>query len=753
MSEATAAVETAARAESLFRADRARLWQGTDRLFAGLILFQWIAGIVAAAIISPQAWAGVESSVHPHVIGAVLLGGVIAALPITLALLMPGSAWTRHVIAVAQGLTSALLIHLMGGRIETHFHVFGSLAFLAVYQDWRVLVTFSTVVAADHLIRGAVWPQSVYGVLTASPWRAFEHAGWVLFEDAVLFIAIHRGVRAARELAMRQAEAEQTNVRIEAEVRARTAELAASEERFRSLAAASPLGIFQFDASGNAIWANDRWGEILGLTSEESLGDGWLRALHPEDRDAAVRTWREGRNTDDLEAEYRIVRNGEVRWVECRTRPFRSSGRGIEGYVGVGADVTDRRRAAEELLRAKEEAVAGSRAKSEFLATMSHEIRTPMNAVIGMTALLLDGDLAAEQRDSLETIRSSSESLLAIINDILDFSQIEERKLAVEERSFDLRTCLAEVLRMFALRAEAKGLRLASEVAPEVPAVIVSDATRVRQVLVNLVGNAVKFTEEGGVDVRVSAGPPSAGRVPLVLEVEDTGIGMSAVETRRLFEPFRQADGSRTRSYGGTGLGLAISGRLAELLGGRLEVESSPGVGSTFRFTIPVAAAAAPSVAPAADGAPAIDRDLASRLPLRILVVEDNPVNQKIAVSMLRRMGYRPDVAENGFEALAALDRQPYELILMDMQMPVMDGLAATRAIRRRDALAVRPWIVALTANASEEDRSACFAAGMDDFLSKPVATKQLADALERRRTAPSGPLPGRSGSNEPVAA
>ena len=733
MSNATETrVRVERRAGELFAAERQRLWQSTDGLFAGLIVFQWVAGILAAFFLSPRAWAGVESSVHPHVWGATIGGALIASLPLVLVLRAPGRASTRQAIAVAQAMTTALLIHVLGGRIETHFHVFGSLAFLAIYQDWRVLVTYSACVAFDHLLRGYVWPQSIYGVLSASPWRAIEHAGWVLFEDSVLFIAIHRGVRSARELALRQAEAEQVQGQIEDEVRTRTAELARSEERFRSLAAASPIGIFQFDAGGSAIWANQRWSDLISLAPGESLGERWFRTLHPEDREEILRCWAEERDNDDLDTEYRILRRtGEVRWVQTRSRPMRDADGRITGYVGTGVDVTERRLEAEELLRAKEAAVTGSRSQSEFLATMSHEIRTPMNAVIGMTTLLLDGDLAPEQRDSLETIRSSGESLLGIINQVLDFSKIEEQKLVVEERPLDLHDCVQRILEMFAPLADAKNLLLQGEVAKGVPRYVSSDGTRLRQILVNLVGNAIKFTERGAVKVRVGADPGEDGRVSLRFEVQDSGIGMTSDEVGHVFEAFRQGDSSTTRRYGGTGLGLAISKRLAELLGGTLTAESGSGVGSTFTCTIRVAIASA-AEGEAAQAPAKIDRDLASRAPLRVLLAEDNRVNQKVALAMLARMGYQADLAADGREALAALERQAYDLVLMDMQMPEMDGLEATRELRRILPADRQPKVVALTANATESDRAACRAAGMDGFLSKPVSVHDLAEVLER---------------------
>jgi len=299
----------ALRGTELFVEEQASLARKTDRLFAGLIACQWAAQIAVALWISPRTWAGAYSQTHLHVYAAVFLGGIITAFPVALAVLRPGRASTRHLIAAGQMLSLALLIHLMGGRIETHFHVFGSLAILAFYRDWRVLVTASAVVGIDHVVRGIFWPQSVYGVLTASPWRALEHAGWVAFEDAFLFVSIRRSLDATRQMAEKRAQIEASHEVVERKVDERTLELRASEQRFRSLSASSPVGIFENDADGSCIYTNDRWAALSGLSFDESLGSGASAATHPEDREGMVGAWLEAtRKRTEFSREFRVLR-------------------------------------------------------------------------------------------------------------------------------------------------------------------------------------------------------------------------------------------------------------------------------------------------------------------------------------------------------------------------------------------------------------------------------------------------------------
>jgi signal transduction histidine kinase/CheY-like chemotaxis protein len=395
--------------------------------------------------------------------------------------------------------------------------------------------------------------------------------------------------------------------------------------------------------------------------------------------------------------------------------------------------------------RQRDLAEEASHAKSEFLANMSHEIRTPLNAVLGMMSLLLDTPLSPAQREYVATARSSGAALLGVINDILDISKIEAGRLDVEIAPFELRECLDDAMGILAAKAESKGLTLHLRLAAGVPAAVESDAARLRQILVNLLDNAVKFSPRGEVrlEVEVAPEPGSPGSpaspephdadlLELLFAVRDTGIGIPADRMDRLFKPFSQADASMARLYGGTGLGLVISRRLAERLGGRMWVESEPGRGSSFFFTLRCRPAATAPPRLAADGPGLASPRLSDELPLRILLAEDNSINQRVVLLMLERMGYVADVAGNGLEALEALRRQPYDLILMDVQMPGMDGLAATRHIRADFPPDRQPRIVAITANVLREQRDECLAAGMDDFVQKPVGLAELRAALLR---------------------
>ncbi len=503
------------------------------------------------------------------------------------------------------------------------------------------------------------------------------------------------------------------------------------------LVEAMPLPVFVKDEERRYTLLNRAFEQYFSISRKDFLGKTAFSLLGPEHAQVHDRTDLEllssvGRQTYEAVAgEGGKVRHG-VYSKATLTHPDGSTA----GLVGVISDVSERKQRELETVLAKEAAEAANVAKSNFLANMSHEIRTPMNGIIGMTELLLDEKLSPAQRNFVLAVHDSAASLLKIVNDILDFSKIEAGKLSIESAPFSIREVVGAAIGSLALRAQDKNIGLDCHVAPEVPALVSGDQGRLRQVLLNLIGNAIKFTKQGSVMVRVRplAGSGDGGAVHF--SVEDTGIGIAKENLAAIFEPFAQEDGSITRRYGGTGLGLSISSRLTSMMNGRIWVDSTPGSGSTFHFTLPFAPfsrAVAVSPAPGTElqSGPKIPA-LAHRLPpMKILVVEDYPTNQTLAMTLLARWGHRPALAENGREALEALAAHAFDLVLMDMQMPLMDGLEATRRFRATESGARTP-IVAMTANAMEGDREKCLAAGMDDYLSKPIKAAQLHAMLER---------------------
>jgi len=720
-----------------------------DQLFAFLLLLEWSLAAAFALWISPYTWAGESIALHVHVWTAVILGGAIVSLPVTLAVIRPGASTTRHAVAIGQMLMGALLIHLGSGRIEVHFHVFGSLAFLALYRDWKVLITASVIVAADHFLRGIYWPRSVYGIATVSPWRWAEHSAWVVFEDVVLIRGCLQSLRALHEIAFRQAELVTARSRVELTVKERTAELSrANEELTRqaaelresqalmaSIVETAPDAIVLIDHLSRVVEFNPAAEGIFGYSKGEAVGRRMDELIIPPAQrqahhDALARylEWGGGRSVG-RRLEVTSLRAGGTEFpAEFTISPVNRQGL-PPLFVGFVRDITARKLAEESLREAATTAQAANRAKSEFLANMSHEIRTPMNGVIGMTELALETELTPRQREYLGLVKSSADSLMTVINEILDFSKIEAGKLSLHQVPFALRAALDETLQALALRAQTKGLELACRVTPDVPDALIGDSGRLRQILVNLIGNAIKFTERGEVIAAVTVDNAGHDEVTLRLAVTDTGIGIPDDKLRTIFQPFEQADGSTTRRFGGSGLGLTISAKLVEVMGGRIWVESEPGVGSTFSFTAKL------GVQPH-DASCRSEPDLPQLEGLPILIVDDNATNRLILTEVLTSWGARPIAVDGGPAALAALRSaaargEPIPIALVDGMMPEMDGLDLAQHIRSE------PWIaqvrlLLLTSAGQPEDTVRCRALEILACLTKPVRQSELFDAVTK---------------------
>ena len=624
------------RARELLIEHRESIYRQTDRMFAWLMIFQWIIGLMIAAWVSPFAWAGRAHYVHPHIWSAVFLGGLICSLPTFLAIYLPGRVITRQTIAIGQALISSLLIHLMGGRIEAHFHVFGSLAFLTFYRDWKVLATATFVIAADHMFRGVYWPESIYGIAGIGWRRSLEHIAWVAFEDIFLFYSIWVSCKEMTIIANRRSEMEQMQMEVEREVTDRTREI-----------------------------------ELQLLVLQES---------HER--------------------------------LERQTAELR---RAIEASEGA------------------------NRAKSAFLANMSHEIRTPLTAILGFADVLLEtGDIKQappERVDAIETIRRNGSHLIALINDVLDLSKIEAGKFQVENLPCSLHRLIGDLRHLMQVRAEEKKLAINIHYDGPIPEMILTDPTRLRQILMNLLSNAIKFTQDGRVDINVALVGKREDR-KIQIDVKDTGLGISEAMREKLFHPFTQADGSMSRRFGGTGLGLTISKRFAQLLGGDLTILETSPAGSTFRLQIDpgplqnvelhepdqqkIERPAQPKSAPTS-------KEVLKGL--RILLVEDGPDNQRLIQFLLKKAGASVELAENGQIGYdkASQAEEPFDVILMDMQMPIMDGYTASSMLR---ADGYGGPIIALTAHAMAEDRNRCVEAGCTDYATKPVDRTKLIELI-----------------------
>jgi len=508
-----------------------------------------------------------------------------------------------------------------------------------------------------------------------------------------------------------------------------------SEEKFRQLAENIREVFFVMTPSGSEVlYISPAVEAVWGVTVESLYQNpmAWADAIHPEDQERTRLVAGRQLQGDLVVSEYRIrTPDGKEKWIRARCSPIRDQAGELIRIVGIAEEITEQKRFEFELVRLRQVADAANQAKGEFLANMSHEIRTPMNGVIGMTGLLLDSELTSEQRRYAELARASGESLLQLINDILDFSKIEAKKLELESIDFDLRILLDNLASILSTAAKAKGIQLLCFTDPAVPTQFRGDPGRLRQILTNLTANAIKFTEKGEVAVRVALEEETESDCVLRFSVRDTGIGIPEDKIGALFNKFSQVDASTTRKYGGTGLGLAISKQLAELMGGAVGVISQEGNGSEFWFTARLGRRSG-SVNSAQEALPATETT--TRLNGKILVAEDNSTNRLVALGMLQNLGLHADAVANGAEAIRALESIPYDLVLMDMRMPVMDGVEASRQIRNPQSSVLNHDIpiIALTANAMQSDRDGCLAAGMNDFVPKPIMKGVLRDALSR---------------------
>ncbi|MBU6454241.1 MAG: PAS domain S-box protein [Cyanobacteria bacterium REEB67] len=719
------------RSQTLFDQQRLAAYKRTDRLFLWLFLAQWLVGIIAASITSPRSWAGAESEIHIHVWTSLFLGAAIIAQPIYLIYKRPGETITRHSVAIAQMLYSALLIHLTGGRIETHFHIFGSLAFLSFYRDWRVLISASLVVVVDHIVRGLYFPMSIYGVTTVEPWRWVEHAWWVVFEDIFLINCCKANVSEMEATAKRQAEVEITRDNVEALVRERTRELEASKKQLAGQLVENTQLANVVQWAGDAIIGHNLDGTItswnngaknlFGYTAEEMRGKN-IALLMPENSEEKSAESHNfggaGHNQQPVETT-RCKKGGALCEVSLTRSPIYNSEREIIGICEVFHNISERKEA--------------ERRVSEFYSTVSHELRTPLTSVRGALSLLENEIVEPGSEEGGELIRvarDSTDRLIRLINDILDLKKIEAGKLDLALKPLSAGGLVGECIKSLTGMTEMAQVKIDARL--HFSGLLLADHDKATQILTNLISNAVKFSAP---DTTVTVKTEASENGMVRISVEDHGPGISEGDQAKLFGKFQQLDGSDSRPKGGTGLGLAISKALVESHGGRIGLDSRLGEGSTFWFELPMLQGVAttalvsdvPGAAPAAAAASSALSASSGRR--RILLVEDDVNLAQVLRLHFDRTDFTTMWAATFKDAECLLAQHPFDAVVLDLALPDGNGLDLLEKIKADPSKTDLPVIVITGQNI---ERNSVAEGAAADWLPKPFNTSKLVQIIDK---------------------